>query len=81
MATTTYTASMGAASEGARARVPIKQKRTPGAKKLRLKELPPFTRQLAAMLSSGMPVVQTLEALEEQTSSKLMQKVIADLRV
>lgn len=57
-----------------------KRKKTPGAKKLQHKELPPFTRQLAAMLSSGMPVVQTLDALEEQTSNKVMQRIIAGLR-
>jgi type IV pilus assembly protein PilC len=57
-----------------------KRKRIPGAKKLRLKELPTFTRQFAAMLSSGMPMVQTLEALGEQTSSKQMKIIIEGLQ-
>ena len=49
-------------------------------KKYGLKELPMFTRQLAAMLSSGMPVVQSLDALEEQSSNKVMKIIIAGLR-
>jgi len=81
MATTTDYApssfSTGTASARARA---SKRKKTPGAKKLQHKELPVFTRQMAAMLSSGMPVVQTLDALEEQTSNKVMKTVIAGLR-
>ena len=47
------------------------RKRIPGAKKIILKELAPFTRQLGAMLSSGLPVVQTLTALEEQTNNQV----------
>ena len=52
MTTTSYSseASMAAAGTASAS----KEKRIPGAKKLRLKELPPFTRQFAAMLSSGM---------------------------
>jgi type II secretory pathway component PulF len=43
------------------------QKRVSGSRKIRIKELPLYTRQLAAMLSSGMPLVQSIVALEEQT--------------
>lgn len=68
------------AAGDARSRTKVKRKKLPGAKKIRNKELPPFTRQLAAMLASGMPVVQTLDALEEQTSNKVMKTVIAGLR-
>jgi type IV pilus assembly protein PilC len=57
-----------------------KRNKTPGARKLRTRELPVFTRQLAAMLSSGMPVVQTLAALHEQTSNRTMKHIITGLR-
>jgi type IV pilus assembly protein PilC len=55
-------------------------KRVSGARKIRLKELPVFTRQLAAMLSSGMPLVQSIVALEEQTGSKPFAAVLAGVR-
>jgi type IV pilus assembly protein PilC len=51
-----------------------------GARKIRLNELPVFTRQLSAMLASGMPLVQTLLALEEQTDNKAFKGVIAAVR-
>ncbi|MBI9021346.1 MAG: type II secretion system F family protein [Verrucomicrobia bacterium] len=54
--------------------------RIKGARKVRLKELPIFTRQLAAMLSSGMPLVQSIVALEEQTENKSFQKVLNGVR-
>lgn len=59
---------------------PKKRKKTPGAKKIRLKELSPFTRQMAAMISSGMPIVQTLVALEEQSEHKVFKSIIAGVR-
>lgn len=58
----------------------VRRKRIPGAKLIRRKELPAFTRQLAAMLSSGMPVVQTLMALEEQATNKHFQSVVSGAR-
>ena len=51
-----------------------------GARKIRLKELSIFTRQVSAMLSAGMPLVQTLSAMEEQTSDKNFKPVIAGVR-
>ena len=57
-----------------------RRKKVPGAKKIVAKDLAPFTRQMAAMLSSGLPVVQTLDALEEQTTNKVFQTVIAGIR-
>jgi type IV pilus assembly protein PilC len=45
-----------------------------------LKELAPFTRQLGAMLNAGMPLVQVLAALEDQTGDKTFKQVIAGLR-
>ena len=57
-----------------------KSAKIPGAAKIRNKELPTFTRQLSAMLSSGMPVVQSLNGMEEQTSNPVFSKVIAGVR-
>lgn len=55
-------------------------KGVPGAKKIRLKDLPVYTRQMSAMLDSGMPLVQCMHALEEQTDNKNFKAVIADVR-
>ena len=65
---------------GLQAGAALKRKKTPGSKKIRLKELPTFTRQLGAMLSSGLPVVQTLTALEEQNTNKVFRNVIMGVR-
>jgi type IV pilus assembly protein PilC len=51
-----------------------------GARKIRLKELSVFTRQVSAMLSAGMPLVQTLSAMEEQTDDKNFKPVINGIR-
>ncbi|MBN2162621.1 MAG: type II secretion system F family protein [Pontiellaceae bacterium] len=51
-----------------------------GARKIRLQELPMFTRQVSAMLSAGMPLVQTLVAMEGQTDNKNFKPVIAGIR-
>lgn len=56
-------------------------RRTPGARKIRLKELPVFSRMIAAMLDAGIPLVQALAALEEQTQSKVFRGVIAGVRL
>jgi type IV pilus assembly protein PilC len=70
------------ARAGAPAAAAPKRRRAkvPGARKIRLKELPMFTRMIAAMLDSGIPLVQTLGALEEQTENKAFKPVIAGLR-
>ncbi len=52
----------------------------PGARKIVLKELAPFTRQMGAMLNAGMPLVQVLMALEDQTNDKAFKQVITGLR-
>jgi type IV pilus assembly protein PilC len=52
----------------------------PGAKKIRIKDLPVYTRQFAAMLDSGMPLVQCMLALEEQTENKAFQNVLTGVR-
>jgi len=43
------------------------RKAVPGAKKIVNELLPGFSRQLAAMLSAGMPIVATLDALHDHT--------------
>lgn len=65
---------------GAAAGAKAKRRRVPGARKIRLKELPIFTRQMSAMLGSGMAVVKTLNALAEQTTNKSFKKVIEGVR-
>jgi len=54
--------------------------RVVGANKIRQKELPAFSRQLSAMLLAGMPLIQTLDALQDQTSDKNFQSVILGLK-
>ncbi len=51
-----------------------------GARKIRLKDLPIFTRQVSAMLSAGLPLVQTLSAMEHQTDDKNFRLVIIGIR-
>ncbi len=51
-----------------------------GARKIRLKELSVFTRQISAMLSAGMPLVQSLSAMEQQTDDKNFKEVIHGIR-
>ena len=53
----------------------------PGAKKIISDLLPGFSRQLSAMLSAGMPIVASLEALEEQSDNPNFKKVISQLRM
>ena len=57
-----------------------KGERIPGAKKIKAKELPAFSRQLSAMILAGMPVLQTLVALEDQTSDKNFRSVIVGIK-
>jgi type IV pilus assembly protein PilC len=44
-----------------------------------LADLVVFTRQLATMLDAGLAMVQSLQALAEQTSNKVMRDVIKDV--
>jgi type IV pilus assembly protein PilC len=46
-----------------------------------LGDLVVFTRQLATMLDAGLAMVQSLQALAEQTSNKVMRDVIKDVCV
>ncbi|HKQ40422.1 MAG TPA: type II secretion system F family protein [Verrucomicrobiae bacterium] len=47
--------------------------------KVGLQDLVVFTRQLATMLDAGLAMVQSLQALAEQTTNKVMRDVIKDV--
>ncbi|MEO7299572.1 MAG: type II secretion system F family protein [Verrucomicrobiota bacterium] len=49
--------------------------------KVSLTDLVVFTRQLATMIDAGLAMVQSLQALAEQTSNKVMRDVIRDVTV
>src|ERR1051325_9372070 len=55
-----------------------KKGRTSGGK-VALSDLVVFTRQLATMIDAGLAMVQSLQALAEQTSNKIMRDVIRDV--
>jgi len=55
-------------------------RRIPGAKKIVNDFLPGFSRQLAAMLSAGMPIVSSLETLEEQADNPNFKIVLREVR-
>ena len=54
--------------------------RVAGASKIVARDLPNFSRQLAAMLAAGMPIVTCLETLEEQAINPNFRGVIAEVR-
>ena len=47
--------------------------------KVPLQDLVIFTRQLATMIDAGLSIVQSLQALAEQTSNKAMRDIIKDI--
>jgi type IV pilus assembly protein PilC len=51
-----------------------------GARKIVNRDVPPFSRQLAAMLSAGMPIVVSLETLEEQAANPSFKYALNELR-
>lgn len=51
-----------------------------GARKIVNHDVPAFSRQLAAMLSAGMPIVVSLETLEEQASNPSFKYALSELR-
>ena len=55
-----------------------KQGRTSGGR-VALADLVIFTRQLATMIDAGLAMVQSLQALAEQTTNKVMRDVIRDV--
>jgi type IV pilus assembly protein PilC len=54
-----------------------KQART---KKIKTADLAVFTQQLAAMLDAGLPLVTTLEALQDQTENPVFKIVLREVR-
>ena len=56
------------------------KKKVPGSRKIVNELLPSFSRQLGAMLTSGMPIVASLEALEEQTDNVGFKTVITHVK-
>src|SRR5499425_2536971 len=50
-----------------------------GGGKVALADLVVFTRQLATMIDAGLAMVQSLQALAEQTTNKVMRDVIKDV--
>ena len=54
------------------------QGRTRGGR-VALADLVIFTRQLATMVDAGLAIVQSLQALAEQTTNKIMRDVIRDI--
>src|SRR5690242_17620583 len=55
-----------------------KKGKTAGGK-VALSDLVIFTRQLATMIDAGLAMVQSLQALAEQTTNKIMRDVIKDV--
>src|SRR6476646_4899418 len=55
-----------------------KKGRTAGGK-VGLNDLVMFTRQLATMIDAGLAMVQSLQALADQTTNKVMRDVIRDV--
>jgi type IV pilus assembly protein PilC len=49
--------------------------------KSNLKDLVVFSRQLATMIDSGLSILRSLSILSEQTESKSLAKVIADMKI
>lgn len=47
------------------------------AKKVKLKDLVVFTRQLSTMISAGVPLVRSMSTLQTQTDNKYFKQVIA----
>ncbi len=55
------------------------EKRAKGYK-LKLQDLAVFTQQLSSMLEAGLPLITSLEALQEQTENPVFQVIIREVR-
>jgi len=51
-----------------------------GGEKIKGDDLVIFTRQLSTMIEAGIPILQSLEALEEQITQKYFKSVVAAIR-
>ncbi|MEI8351530.1 MAG: type II secretion system F family protein [bacterium] len=71
-----------------RERAPAREVRPPsrkggrirGASKIVRKDLPAFSRQMAAMLSAGMPIVAALETLEDQAANPNFKIALGEVK-
>ncbi len=51
-----------------------------GARPIKAEDVILFTRQMATMVDAGIPILQTMEALEDQASNPSLKKVLAQIR-
>ena len=51
-----------------------------GQGKIAKTEIVPFTRQLASMIGAGMPILSTIQTLEEQCANPEFKKVLTHLK-
>jgi type IV pilus assembly protein PilC len=49
--------------------------------RVKLKHLAVFSRQFAAMVNSGLPILRALSILEQQTEAKALAKVVTEVRL
>ena len=49
-------------------------------RKVSIRDLSVFTRQLSDLLEAGLPLIRALSVLEKQTANKFLQGIIGDLR-
>ncbi len=54
--------------------------RVRGARRIVARDLPTFSRQMAAMLSAGMSIVAAIETLEEQAATPSFRMVLGEIR-
>jgi type IV pilus assembly protein PilC len=58
-----------------------KKKKVKGTQAVKTVDIVVFTRQLATMMDAGLPLVQCLTALSEQTNSKGLREVLDDVTI
>jgi type IV pilus assembly protein PilC len=51
------------------------------SQKVKQKDLAVFSRQFATMVNSGLPILQALSVLEQQTESNVLRKAVQSIRV
>ena len=58
----------------------FKKSSKPGGKRIKPEDLVIFTRQFATMLDAGIPILQSLEALSEQTPNPSFKAALETIR-
>ena len=58
---------------------PIKAKRSKKGKKVKTKDLAIFCRQMGAMLGAGLPVLESIQSIADQSDHVTMQKVLREI--